>query len=224
VAENPLPGSQTSNETAQGADNDYYFAGIYTNALAGNGIYTPVGLVAVHEEAAERGFTGADNELRYHFNLPNTVQPTDLVAVAFDALNLDTTGSDPRYGVEAYVNGVLVQSEVLIRAAQLDQEITASFTPANVNAQLGLGHDNIVTLRGISYSTAGGGSSLGIDYVRIKGMPPAAGAALVGGSERRRLADRRWRGTQHQLCAGECRDQSPAGCAKQPRDRSASGQ
>lgn len=169
---NPLPGSPTSTETAKGADNDYYFAGVYTNVIAGNGNYTPVGAVPKNEEAAERGFAGAETELRYHFNLPNTVQPGDLIAVAFDALNLDTSGADPRYGVEVYVNGVLVQSEVIIRAAQLDQEFTTpSFTPASVNAQFGLGHDNIVTLRGISYSTAGGGNALGLDYVRIKPMP-----------------------------------------------------
>jgi len=170
---NALPGSPTSSETAKGADNDYYFAGVYTNVIAGNGTYQPVGTVAVNEEAAERGFAGAENELRYHFNLPVTLQPTDLAAVAFDALNLDATGIDPRYGVEVYVNGVLVQPEIIIRPAQLDQQITTPpFTLASVNAQVGLGADNIVTLRGISYSAQGGGDSLGIDFVRFKPMPP----------------------------------------------------
>jgi hypothetical protein len=169
---NPLPGSPTSTETAGGADNDYYFAGVYETVIAGNGTYTPVGLVSANEEAAERGFAGGENELRYHFNFPNTVQPNDLVAVTFDALNLDTSAADPRYGVEVYVNGVLVQSEILIRAAQLDQPITTpSFTVASVNGQTGLGPDNIVTLRGISYSAQGGGSSLGLDFVRLKPMP-----------------------------------------------------
>jgi len=37
------------------------------------------------EEAAERGFAGNDHELRYHFNLPNTLQPSDLLAVSFGA-------------------------------------------------------------------------------------------------------------------------------------------
>ena len=49
----------------------------------------PVGLVSANEEAAERAFAGADNDLRYHFNLPNTLTPTDLVSISFDALNLD---------------------------------------------------------------------------------------------------------------------------------------
>lgn len=169
---NALPGSATSTEVAGGADNDYYFAGSYDNVIAGNGAYTPVGLVPVNEEAAQRGFAGAETELRYHFNLPTTLQPNDLVAVTFDALNLDTTGADPRYGVEVYVNGVLVQSELVIRAAQLDTPITTpAFTLASVNARVGLGPDNIVTLRGIGYSAAGGGNALGIDYLWLKAMP-----------------------------------------------------
>src|SRR5262249_47023149 len=86
---NPLPGSPTSPEIDQQADNDYSFAGSYTTVIPGNGAYTPVGLVPVNEEAAERAFAGADTELRYHFNLPNTSLPGDRVAVSFDALNLD---------------------------------------------------------------------------------------------------------------------------------------
>jgi hypothetical protein len=38
---------------------------------------------------------------------------------------------------------------------------------ASVNAQLGLGADNIVSLRGVNYSTEGGGNWMGIDYVRL---------------------------------------------------------
>jgi len=38
---------------------------------------------------------------------------------------------------------------------------------ASVNAQVGLGFDNIVTLKGIDYSANGGGNWMGIDYVRL---------------------------------------------------------
>src|SRR5439155_22542153 len=71
---NDLPGSAFNHEVNQQADNDYYFAGVYTNVIAGNGNYVPVGLVARNEEAAERAFAGADNDLRYHFNLPDTLK------------------------------------------------------------------------------------------------------------------------------------------------------
>ena len=176
---NPLPGSPVSTEVKGGADNDYYFAGLYTNAIAGNGTYEPVGLVSTNEEAAERGFAGAENELRYHFNLPNTLLPSDSLSVTFDALNLDTSGSDPRYGVEVYVNGVKVQPEVLIRSTQLDKPITTpAFTLASVNARVAVGHDNIVTLRGISYSAAGGGNLLGIDFLQVKLATPIPVTAL----------------------------------------------
>lgn len=170
---NALPGSPTSTETPKGADDDYYFAGIYTNVIAANGTYEPVGVVSANEEAAERGFSGTDNELRYHFNLPVTMQPTDRVGIVFDAISLATNAPDPRYGVEVYVNGVQVQTEIIIRPAQLDQQITTpGFTLASVNAQFGFGYDNIVTLRGISYSATGGGDSLGIDFVGFKYVPP----------------------------------------------------
>lgn len=182
---NALPGKALSTETAGGADNDYYFAGLYTNAIPSNGTYEPVGLVAAHEEAAERALTTTETEQRYHFNLPNSLQPTDLLAVRFDALSLDTSGSDPRYGVEVYVNGVRVMPEFLVRAAQLDQPITSpQFTLASVNARVGPGFDNIVTLRGIHFSASGGGSFLGLDQVQLipvaRPIPPAVVPWSVG--------------------------------------------
>lgn len=178
-AVNPLPGK------AVGADNDYYFAGVYTNVISGNGPYQPVGMVAADEPSTERGFAPGESELRFHFNLPNTLQSTDLLAVRFDALGLDTSAADPRYGVEVWFNGVRVMNEVVVGPAQLDQPIvTPQFTLASVNAVAGPGTDNIVTLRGISYATAGGGSSLGIDYIQLnpvaKPIPPAVLPWSVG--------------------------------------------
>ncbi len=163
-----LPGSPESPEVNQEADNDYYFAGVYDNLVAGNGDYEPVGLVAENEEAAERAFAGADNELRYHFNLPNSLQSDDLFAITYDALNLDTSGTDPRYGVEVLVNGVLVQSENIIRADQLNTPITTpTFSLGQVNGAIGLGFDNIVTLRGTNYGEDGGGNWMGFDYIQF---------------------------------------------------------
>jgi hypothetical protein len=115
--ENGVTGSPTSPELAsRWRTMITYFAGSYTTVIAANGAYTPVGLVATNEEAAERAFAGADNDLRYHFNLPNTLKPSDLLAVSFDASNLDDPGAvntDPRYGVEVYFNGVRVQPQIV---------------------------------------------------------------------------------------------------------------
>src|SRR6185295_11960907 len=71
---NPLPGSATNPEVDQQSDNDYYFSGIYAHTIpsvtAVYGEYNPIGVVLANEEGAERAFAGADNDLRYHFNLP----------------------------------------------------------------------------------------------------------------------------------------------------------
>src|SRR3954463_16307777 len=128
---NPLPGSPTSPEIDQQADNDYYFAGEYNtlipSVLTAYGAYTPVGVVPANEEAAERAFAGGDIDLRYHFNLADTLQPSDLVSVTFAAQSLDDVNAqnpDPRYGVEVYFNGIRVQDQIVVNRARLNQAIT----------------------------------------------------------------------------------------------------
>ena len=172
---NPLPGSPTSTSVAKGADNDYYFAGSYTTTIPsvveGYGDYTPVGTVAANEEAAERAFAGDDNDLRYHFNLPATLKLNDLLSVSFAAMNLDDpsdVNTDVRYGVEVYINNVLVQPEILIRPVDLQRDFTTPKIRLDaVNAQVGPGYDNVVSLKGHNYSTDGGGAWMGIDYVAL---------------------------------------------------------
>ena len=171
---NELPGNPASPEVAQQADDDYYWAGVYSTVIAGNGDYEPVGLVEVNEESAERAWAGTDNDLRYHFNLPESLQPTDRLIVSYDALNLHTDGqTDPRYGVEVYVNSVQVQSEIVIRPDQLGQTYdTEPFTLADVNAEVGSGYDNIITLKGVNYNAEGGGNWMGLDYVQLSQAAP----------------------------------------------------
>ena len=160
---NELPGDPASPEVNQLADDDYYWAGVYSTVIDGNGDYEPVGLVEVNEEAAERAFAGTDNDLRYHFNLPDTLKSTDQLFISYDALNLHNQGwaddpnrSDPRYGVEVYFNNVLVQPEVVIRSSQLYQKYnTNPFTLEDVNAEVGSGYDNIITLKGVNYNAEG---------------------------------------------------------------------
>jgi hypothetical protein len=175
---NPLPGSPISTDTS--ADNDYYFGGNYTNVIAGNGVYTPVGVVSVNEEAAERALTTANTELRYHFNLPASLLASQVVRVRFDALSLDESASDPRFGVQVLFNGMPVGTETIIRPAQLGTDIvTPGFTLASVGAQIGSGHDNIITLRGISYSTQNGGNYVGIDYIQLEPVLPPIPAPVL---------------------------------------------
>ncbi len=178
-AVNPLPGSPDSTAVNRGADNDYYFAGDYSktipSVLAMYGDYTPVGLVIADEEAAERAVVPSDYDLRYHFNLPTSLKANDVLSITFAAYSLDTRYVDPRYGVEAFVNGVLVQPEIVIRNAQLRVDYTSpAVTLASVNAQTGPGSDNIVSLKGVDYSADGGGSWMGFDYIQLNGGTPPA--------------------------------------------------
>jgi hypothetical protein len=198
----PLPGSPSNVPTvpaSQSADNDYYFAGVYSmtipSATAFYGNYSPVGVVSANEEAAERAYAGGDLDLRYHFNLPSSLGPSDLFTISYDALNLDVNPADgtvpaptdPRFGVEVYFNGVLVGPQTVIRPAQIGTTITtAPFSLSSVNAQTGPGADNIVSLKGISYLADGGGNWMGIDYVQLDVTPvpePSSIALmmLVGG-------------------------------------------
>jgi hypothetical protein len=178
---NPLPGNPYNIEVNQQADDDYYFAGTYTNVIDSvtsfYGDYTPVGLVPANEEAVERAFAGSDNEKRYHFNLPDSLQQTDKLVVTYDPLNLDDpsdVNTDPQYGIEVYFNGVQVQPEKIIRPPDLNTDIsTAPFTLASVNAKTGSGYDNILTLRGINHSAEGGGNWMGFDYIKVD-APAAA--------------------------------------------------
>ena len=176
---NELPGDPNSPEVAQQADDDYYWAGVYSTVIDGNGDYEPVGLVEANEEAAERAFAGIDNDLRYHFNLPSSLQPTDQLSVSYDALNLHGDQADSRYGIEVYVNNVQVQPEIVIRPEQLGQTYTTEpFSVADVNAEVGSGYDNILTLKGVNYNAEGGGNWMGIDYVQLNQVVGADAPAL----------------------------------------------
>lgn len=186
---NAMPGSPISTAGAQQADNDYYLAGTYSSIVPANGAYVPVGVVTQDEIAAERAFAGGDLSLRYHFNMPAGYGPNDQLTVTFDAMNLDGTAGlpDPRFGVEVYINGSRVMDQVVIRSPQLDFDYTS--TPISISAASvgGLGTDNIVELRGISYNGSGGGNWMGVDYVRLDVTPvpepgsiAVVGAALLG--------------------------------------------
>jgi len=184
---NELPGNPANAEVAQQGDDDYYWAGVYSTVIAGNGDYTPVGEVPVNEESAERAFAGVDNDLRYHFNLPESLQPTDHLSVSYDALNLHGGQADSRYGIEVYVNNVQVQAEIVIREAELGQTYTTdAFTLADVNAEVGSGYDNIITLKGVNYNAEGGGNWMGIDYVQLspaEAEPEAPALSVVNNGD-----------------------------------------
>ena len=74
-----------------------------------------------------------------------------------------------------------MQSEIVIYIDELNQTISTSpFTVEEVNAQVGPGFDNIVSLRGINYSEDDGGNWMGIDYVQLSQVLPAPFPWSVG--------------------------------------------
>lgn len=177
---NELPGDHESPAVNQQSDDDYYFAGVYSTILDG-GDYEPVGTVEENEIGAERAFAGADNTLRYHFNLPDEIGETTPLSVSWDAFNLHGDGGDdPRYGVEVYFNGNLVGEETIIRSEQLGEiNTTPVFTIADVNGKTGEGFDNYVELRGINYNAEGGGNWMGIDHVSLEAEIDAQGIVVA---------------------------------------------
>jgi hypothetical protein len=189
---NALPGAADNPVVDQQSDNDYYFAGDYSitipSVVAMYGDYTPLGVVAADEEGAERALVPGDFDLRYHFNLPTSLKTNDVLAVSFAENSLDDRFSDNRYGVAVYINGILVQPEIVVRRPQLEVNYTTpEVTLASVNAQTGPGYDNIVSLRGIDYSADGGGSWMGLDYIQLNGGTPTVAlkftTAVVSGGK-----------------------------------------
>jgi hypothetical protein len=186
---NALPGSPTSPETNLLADNDYYFAGTYTSTIPSvvsmYGAYSPAGIVGANEEAAERAHAGGDLDLRYHFNLPESLAPDHQLSISWMASNLDTSGTNPRFGNELYFNGVLVMPQVIVVPANVPEPgprttfTTAWFSLASVNAVTGPGADNIVSLKGISYNADGGGNWMGVDYIKLDSQIPEPSTALM---------------------------------------------
>jgi hypothetical protein len=196
---NPLPGSPTSTAVAQGADNDYYFAGTYTSTIpsvvAFYGAYAPIGVVASNELAAERAHAAGDLDLRYHFNLPAAMAGNQPLTITWNATSLDdlnATNTNPRFGNELYFNGILVQPQIIVLRSDIHDPpapfppnplgttyTTAPFTLASVNGVVGPGADNIVSLKGISYNGAGGGNWMGLDYIRLDAVPEPASAIMI---------------------------------------------
>ncbi|MCX8238043.1 MAG: choice-of-anchor D domain-containing protein [Akkermansiaceae bacterium] len=92
-----LPGSPANTGGANGGagrdiDDDFYFAGVYTTA-AGDGVYVPVGVVSENESYYDRALTGGDPNMRWHFNVPETVTAEDHFTFTIDFYNLSESNA-----------------------------------------------------------------------------------------------------------------------------------
>ena len=177
AGENEAPGDPNSPVEDQGADDDFYFEGVYP---------APIGDTAT-ELAVERAFAGTDNALRFHFNLPADLNDSDVFRFSFEPNNLHTGAdiADPRYGIEIYMNGTLVREEQVIRPDDLNQVYTSDpFSAADVSAIAGPGGDNVLLVQGVSYSDDGGGNWMGMQYHHLEVMPipePGSLAMMLSG-------------------------------------------
>jgi hypothetical protein len=103
---NPANTGGASGDNARDVDDDYYFAGVYTTA-AGDGGYDPVGIVSENESYYDRAFTAGDPNMRWHFNVPETVSASDTLTFSIDFYNLSETnaGDVSSYDMTFWVDG-----------------------------------------------------------------------------------------------------------------------
>ena len=116
------PANRGGSGNTRDIDDDYYFAGVYTTAA---GDYTPVGNVAVSESYYDRALTNGDPNMRWHFNVPETVGASDTLTFTVDFYNLnesnagDTSGYDMTFWVDGnQVGNMQPHSDADLSAAQ----------------------------------------------------------------------------------------------------------
>src|SRR6185295_16524888 len=129
----------------------------------------PVGDVPLNEDNAERAFAGSDNDWRVHFNLPTWLKTNDMLSVTWDAFNLDTTLPGAFYGAQVFFNGKMIQPELIVYQNNgfATNYTTAQVSLASVDAKLGPGWDNVLSLKGVNHNADGGGNWMGLDYVKL---------------------------------------------------------
>lgn len=145
---NALPGDPNSPAVNQQADDDYYFAGIYSNQVDGGVAYAPLGIIASSEIAVERAFTSGDANLRYHFNFAPGTAPSDVFTLTFQMLDLnDNSTGTGAYDIDVLVNGNLIDSFTHNTSTITTPFVGSGFTLGDVNGTAGAPDDNYVELR-----------------------------------------------------------------------------
>ena len=165
---NPANTGGASGNAARDIDDDYYFAGVYTTA-AGGGDYDPVGTVSANESYYDRAFTAGDPNMRWHFNVPETVGANDTLTFTIDFYNLsesnagDTSSYDMTFWVDgAQVGGMQAHSDADIQAAQSWDFALSDLGGA---AKQGSGFDHYVEVRSAPTGSARWAS---LDYVQLE--------------------------------------------------------
>lgn len=166
-----LPGNPANTGGASGnadrdVDDDYYFAGVYTTAA---GDYTPVGTVLASESYYDRAFTAGDPNMRWHFNVPETVEASDTLTFTVDFHNLnesnaaETSGYDMTFWVDGnQVGDTQTHSDADLSAAQSWDFALSDLGGA---AEQGPGFDHYLEIR---TSPVGSSRWASLDYVQLE--------------------------------------------------------
>jgi hypothetical protein len=169
---NPLPGDPNSPATNQQADDDFYFAGDYTNQVDGGAAYGTLGIVASTEVGIERAVTNGDTNNRYHFNFAGFHQATDVFTVTFGMLDLNEGGAGTAPGQFDFalsVNGVNLGNFAHTAATIGTPFVSDSFTLADVGGTAGANDDNYVELVASNAGTSAQWANF--DYIRMDYEP-----------------------------------------------------
>ena len=168
---NPANIGGASGNAARDIDDDYYFAGVY-NTVVNGGTYTPVGIVAANERYYDRALTTGDPNMRWHFNVPNTVGPNDAFTFTIDYYSVDDNNSAGVSGFDLtfFVDG----QQIGDMQPHTDDNLAAAqswdFTLDDLGgvAELGPGFDHYVEVK--SQST-GSARWANLDYVKLDITP-----------------------------------------------------
>ena len=162
---NPANTGGTGN--ARDIDDDFYFAGSY-NTVVDGGDYTPVGIVATNERYFDRALTGGDPNMRWHFNLPDTVGRNDNFTFTIDFYSLDDDGAaeESGYDLTFFVDGEQIGEMQPHSETDLDAAQSWNFTLDELGgaAEVGPGFDHYVEVR-----SQGTGNSrwASLDYAKL---------------------------------------------------------
>ena len=162
---NPANTGGTGN--ARDIDDDFYFAGSY-NTVVDGGDYTPVGIVATNERYFDRALTGGDPNMRWHFNLPDTVGRNDNFTFTIDFYSLDDDGAaeESGYDLTFFVDGEQIGEMQPHSETDLDAAQSWDFTLDDLGGvgELGPGFDHYVEVR-----SQGTGNSrwASLDYAKL---------------------------------------------------------
>ena len=154
-------------------DDDFYFAGVY-NTVVDGGDYTPVGIVAANERYYDRALTINDPNMRWHFNVPDTVGPNDAFTFTIDYYSLDDASAPEVSGFDLtfFVDG----QQIGDMQPHTDDNLAAAqswdFTLDDLGgvAELGPGFDHYVEVKSQSTGSARWAS---LDYVKLDITPGA---------------------------------------------------